>query len=167
MRSVLLGFFSENAKIPNHFKIVKGGKFPLVTAEASGKTLGDLINSQNLIVQGQVAGVQKAIPDLALELEDVSGENAFSRGILQATNLAARLGHVVGQNGELDLDLTQEAKFFKLAIGVQADLSQLPPVLEKLIDNKKFSQALSQIGELNGNASGILVLDNTTGNWRC
>ncbi len=166
MRSVLLGFFKENAKIRDLFKIIKGGKIPLVTAEARGKALSDLINTKNLTLRGRVSEAQITIPGLNLELEDVSGDAAISRGILQATNLAMRLGNVVGQNGELDLGLTQDAKFFQLAIGLQADLSQLPPMLEKLIDDKKFRQELSQISELNGNAAGILMLGNTTGNLK-
>ena len=123
----------------------------------------NLINIKNLTLQGRVSEAQIKIPGLNIELEDVSGDAAISRGILQATNLAARMGNVVGQNGELDLGLTKDAKFFQLAIGLQTDLSQLPPMLEKMIDDKKFRRELSRFSELNGNAAGILMLGNATG----
>ena len=163
MRSVIFGFFKENEKIRDLFKIINSGKISLVTVAARGKALSDLINTKNLTLQGRVSEAQIKIPGLNIELEDVSGDAAISRGILQATNLAARMGNVVGQNGELDLGLTKDAKFFQLAIGLQTDLSQLPPMLEKLIDDKKFRRELSRFSELNGNAAGILMLGNATG----
>lgn len=46
---------------------------------------------------------------------------------------------MVGQNCEPDLDFTKATKLFKLAMGVQTDLSQLPPVLEKLSDFPSFN----------------------------
>ncbi|MBT8369094.1 MAG: AsmA-like C-terminal region-containing protein [Deltaproteobacteria bacterium] len=53
---------------------------------------------------------------------------------------------------------------FHLETDLRADLSQLPPILKRLVDDKDFQKELAQLTELKGSADGKLVLGENTEN---
>ena len=104
------------------------------------------------------------IPDIQLDLTDAAGEIVIARGILEGQNLQARLGNSLGQNGKLKLGLIGDVAPFHLETDLRADLSQLPPILKRLVDDKDFQKELARLKELKGSADGKLVLGEDTDN---
>jgi hypothetical protein len=163
-RQVALALSGKNDVVKNIFDIVKGGSVPLITLRAQGNSQSDLGNTDNMVIQGQMRDGEIYIPDAQLDLKDVAGEVVISRGILQGKNLRARLGNSLGQNGNLKLGLIGDAAPFHLEVDVRADLSQLPPILKRLVDDKDFQKELAMLKELKGSANGKLVLGEATDN---
>ena len=164
-RQVALTFSSgKNDVIKDIFDIVKGGSVPLITLKAQGNSLGDLGNTDNMVIQGQLHDGEIRIPNIQFDLKDVSGEVVISRGILQGENLRARLENSLGQNGKLRLGLIEDVAPFHLETDLRADLSQLPSILKRLVDDKDFQKELALLKELKGSANGKLVLGEDTEN---
>jgi len=143
-RQVALELSGKNDVVKDIFDIVKGGSVPLITLKARGNSLSDLGKTDNMVIHGQMRNGEIYIPDARLDLKDVAGEVVISRGILQGENLRARLGNSLGQNGKLKLGLIGDAAPFHLEVDVQADLSQLPPILKGLVDYKNFPKELKK-----------------------
>ncbi len=163
-RQVALALSGKNDVVKNIFDIAKGGSVPLITLKAQGNSLSDLGNTDNMVIRGQMRDGEIYIPNGRLDLKDVAGEVVISRGILQGQNLRARLGNSSGQNGKLKLGLVGDAAPFHLEVDVRADLSQLPPILKRLVDDKDFQKELALLKELKGSATGKLVLGEATDN---
>ena len=164
MRQAALAVSGEDNVIRGIFEVVKGGAVPLITLTAQGQALSDLGNMEALVIRGQMRNGNITVPGVQLDLTDTAGDVVISRGILKGENLRARLGNSSGENGRLTLGLIGDAAPFHLDIDVRADLAQLPPILDRLIDNKDFRSELAQIEDLKGNANGKLVLGEDVNN---
>ncbi|MGD8522458.1 MAG: AsmA-like C-terminal region-containing protein, partial [Desulfobacterales bacterium] len=141
------------------FTIIKGGNIPLITLSSQGHRIADLMDQKNMIIRGQMLEGKIFIPEVDLDLNQVEGKAVISNGILQGQNLKAQMGESVGQAGKLELGLNSDIDPFHLDIMVQADLSQLPAVLHRVVGDKDFLNELSLIDDVDGTASGKLVLD--------
>ena len=117
-----------------------------------------------MVIRGQMQDGNIYIPAIEFDLTEAAGEVVISRGILEGQNLQARLGNSSGQNGRLKLGLIGDLAPFYLETDVRADLSQLPPILKRLVDDKDFQKELVRLKELKGSANGKLVLDEDTDN---
>jgi hypothetical protein len=158
MRQAALSLAGENDVVRSIFEVLKGGSVPQITLTAHGQELSDLGNMDELVIRGQMRDGNISIPGVQLDLTETAGDVVISRGILEGQNLRARLGNSTGQNGKLKLGLVGQEAPFHLDIDVQADLAQLPPILDRLIDDKDFGSELAKIEDLKGNANGKLVL---------
>jgi hypothetical protein len=148
-----------NIGIINHiFTIIKGGNVPLITLSSQGRRIADLIDQKNMIIRGQMLEGKIFIPVVDLDLSRVEGKAVISNGVLQGQNLKAQMGESIGRAGKLELGLNANIDPFHLDIMVQADLSQLPPVLNRVVGDKNFLNELSLIDDVDGTASGKLVL---------
>jgi len=141
------------------FNIVRGGAVTGASFRVAGKTLDDLAVFESMIIHGQVKEGGISLSDLGLDLQDVAGDVAISGGILEGKNLQAKLGNTTGSNGSLKLSLVQkETTPFHLDLKLNADLSEVPPVLKQLIPNKKFIEYLSLFESIEGAGQGRLTL---------
>ncbi len=163
-RQMALALSGKNDVVKDIFEIVKGGSVPSITLKAQGNSLSDLGNLDNMVIRGQMRDGEITIPDIQLDLTDAAGEVVIARGILEGQNLQARLGNSLGQNGRLKLGLIGDVAPFHLETNLRADLSELPPILERLVDDKNFQKELALLKELKGSANGKLVLGEDTGN---
>lgn len=163
-RQAALLLAGENDVIRGIFDVLKGGTVPQITLTAQGQAFSDLGNINELVIRGQMRDGNISIPGVQLDLTDTAGDVVISRGILEGENLHARLGNSSGENGKLTLGLVGDETPFHLDIDVGADLAQLPPILDRLIDDKDFRSELAKIEDLKGNANGILVLDEDVNN---
>lgn len=159
IRKVALQIGGNIGVINDIFTIIKGGNVPLITLSSQGRRIADLMDQKNMIIRGQMLEGKIFIPVVDLDLNQVEGKAVISNGILQGQNLKAQMGESVGQAGKLELGLNADMAPFHLDIMVQADLSQLPPVLHRVVGDKNFSNELSLIDEVDGTASGKLVLN--------
>ncbi len=122
---------------------------------------GDVSAFQNLksmIITADVDGAPIHVPGADLDLKDACGKIRIRDGILTGQNLSARLDDSVGKNGSLELGLVGKDRVFKLDLGLDADLSKLPPLLHRLIHNQGFRDELGKFSKVKGIASGNLIL---------
>jgi hypothetical protein len=163
-RQIVLTLAGKNEDVKDIFDVVKGGRIPSITLTAQGNSLSDFGDMDTMVIRGQMQDGEIYIPDIQFDLQETAGEVVISRGILEGQDLKARLGNSIGQNGRLKLGLIGDVSPFHLETDIRADLSELPPILTRLIDDKDFQKELALLKELKGTANGKLVLGEDTDN---
>jgi len=158
IRKVALEIGGKFGVINDIFNIIRGGNVPLITLSSQGRRIADLVDQKNMIIRGQMLEGKIFIPVAELDLNRVEGKAVIANGTLQGQNLKAQMGGSTGRAGKLELGLNADIAPFHLDIMVQADLSQLPPVLHRVVGDKNFLNELSLIDDVDGTASGKLVL---------
>jgi hypothetical protein len=158
VRRVALGLLGESKTTRNIFKIIRGGYVPWMTVRIRGRRIAELGLLDNIVIKGRMTKGKIFIPGAQLNLDDVIGDAHISEGILRGANLAAQMGNSGGRKGEMTLGLNKDLAPFQLKIDVNADLSQLPPVLGRVVRNKDFLKELALIRDVKGTATGVLTL---------
>lgn len=159
IRKVALEIGEDSPIVREVFNIIRGGEIPQVKVTSHGQVIEDLADLNNIVVQGEIRGGKIFIPFVKLDLEHVEGKAVISNGVLQGSGLKAKMGESFGQNGKLILGLNEDIAPFHLDILVQADLSRLPPILKRVVDDKQFIRELELVKNVSGTALGSLVLD--------
>jgi hypothetical protein len=158
VRQITLALADESKIIRNIFNIIRGGHVPSMSFQTRGQSMAELGSLENIVIKGKMTRGKIFIPGAELDLEDVSGDAIIADGILNGDNLQARMGKTRGQRGTLKLGLNDAIAPLQLKIGVEADLAQLPPVLNRIVDDADFITELAKITDVKGSASGILIL---------
>ena len=164
VRLAALKLASASKTIEVLFDIIRAGDVPWMTVELRGKTIADFRNLDNLTIKGRMNRGQIYIPGVKLNLEEVFGDAEIYNGILHGRNLKARFGKSRGHNGKIILGLNDNLEPFRLNIGINADVSQIPPVLRRVVPNKNFLRELDQITDVTGTAAGTLILEDKLSN---
>ncbi len=162
LREAALGLLPGSGTVRSIFDVVRGGRVPRITVTSAGRSAAELGDMRHLVIRGEMHEGRIRVPGGPLDLREVSGRAVISGGILTGENLSARLGRSRGLGGTLRLGLVGDARPFHLDIGVQADLADLPPVLERLVDDRGFRRQLAMLREFSGTARGRLVLGERT-----
>ncbi|MGD2186214.1 MAG: hypothetical protein PVI71_08805, partial [Desulfobacterales bacterium] len=144
------------------FEILQSGVFQRMTLKAQGPSLAGLADGNNFVIQGRMVGGKIFIPDGQLNLEEVTGDAKIVNGILEGENIEARMGNSLAKKGKVAIALTEDTKPFHIEGLIQADLSQLPSVLTRLIDNDELKMELALFPKFEGSAVGMLVLGEDT-----
>lgn len=166
VRRMTLALAGESGIIKDVFDIIRGGYVPRISVQTGGRSMAELGMMENIVIKGQMNRGKLFIPGAELDLVDVYGDALIADGVLNGDNLKARLGKTDGQNGRLQLGLNEAIAPLKLQINVNADLAQLPPVLNRIVDDADFSTELAKIRDVNGTASGVLILGDTLDDLR-
>jgi hypothetical protein len=154
---------TENAGIvADVYEILRSGEFQRMTLKAHGPTLADLARGDNYVIQGNMVGGNIFIPDGQLNLVDVTGDAKIVNGILEGENIEARMGNSFAKKGKLAIALTGDTAPFHIETLIQADLSELPAVLLRLLDDDKLKEELALFDKFEGSAVGMLVLGEDT-----
>ena len=140
------------------FKIVKGGKVPLIQLTSHGNSMEELGKLENIFINSNITGGEIFIPKVDLNLTDVAGDVTISKGVLKGKNLKARMETSTCHNGSLELGLEGKDALFHLDLTLDADLAQLPPILKRVVHNKAFIKENSLVDNVKGKATGRLVL---------
>jgi hypothetical protein len=138
------------------FRHVRGGQMPEISFQATGRSFAEL--GKNIAITGALRGGNIFAYVLGINLDDVNGQFAVSRGILEAKQFSARYGKVQGKDGTLRLGLEGKSVPFHLDLMVQSDAAELHSLLLRVIKNEGFRKELSRIRNLEGDLSGRLVL---------
>jgi len=146
------------------FEILRSGEFQRMTLKTHGPTLADLARGDNYVIQGNMVRGNIFIPDVQLNLVDVTGDAKIVNGILEAENIQARMGNSFGQKGKLAIALTKDKAPFHIEGLIQADLSELPAVLLRVLDDDKLKKEIALLDKFAGSAVGMLVLGEDTEN---
>jgi len=140
------------------FKIVKGGKVPLIQLTSHGNSMEELGELENIFINSNITGGEIFIPKVDLNLTDVAGDVTISKGVLKGKNLKARMETSKCLNGSLELGLEGKDALFHLDLTLDADLAQLPPILKRVVHNKAFIKENSLVDNVKGRATGRLIL---------
>ena len=140
------------------FEILREGDFQRITLNVAGPNWAHLAEFENYVIKGNMVGGNIFISQGQLNLEDVKGDATIANGILQGENIEARMGNSFGRQGKIAIALTEDTAPFHIEGLIQADLSQLPPVLTRLIENNQFRNELALLKKLEGSAGGMLII---------
>ena len=158
VRQAALKLAGESAFIQTLFGVIRAGYVPWMTVRGRGRTIADFGKMNNIVIEGRMTRGKIFIPGAELDLEDVSGDAVIAEGILRGDKLTARFGTSHGLDGSLALGLNENLEPLNLHIGVQADLSQVPPVLGRIVPDKDFLSELARVKDVKGTAAGTLIL---------
>jgi hypothetical protein len=159
---IALALTENTSKVDEVFKIMRSGIFQRVTLKARGPTLAELADGGNYVIAGDMVGGKIFVPNGQLNLVDVTGDAKITNGILEGENIEARMGNSSATEGKLAIPLTDDTAPFHIEALIQADLSQLPPVLTRLIDDDVLKKELAHLDKFAGSAVGMLVLGDDT-----
>ena len=162
-RKAALFFDGDSGTAKEIFDIIKDGKIPFISIKSESASVSELGNIENISIRGDIIDGKIHVPEPLLELEGVKGNVTVSGGILEGNNLEGRLGNSTAKNGILKLGFSKKSDIFYLDTTIHADLSQLPPVLNQVVENKSFLYELSLIKECRGQANGILTINKSAG----
>jgi hypothetical protein len=151
----LVGQFRTTQKI---FEIVRGGVVPRISFTAGGHTPADFKKAENIGLQGHLIHGKIVTPKSDLYLDEASGEAVLSKGILEGKNIRARLENSYAREGKFSIGMIGPKAPFHLEALIEADVAQLPPVLIRLIHNKTFQKEMHRLEEVQGRATGKLIL---------
>ncbi len=151
----------DQAVVRRIFDIVRGGRIPELTFSIK-KPVGDPERiAARFGLQGHLTDGRIVVPNDLLHLEAVSGQVVLEKGRLSAENVGARLGNSVSQNGTLQLGLLDGTQAFSLDTDIDADLSELRPILKKLAHSQQTADLLDRVPSISGRTKGRLQLGNS------
>ena len=159
IRKTILDISGEHTGIRDVFNTIQGGHIPRIAVTTTGNTLAELGSLDNIVIEGRLTDGDVYIAIADMKLSEVDGNALISKGALKGSELNATFGNSGGKDGTLLLGLNDGDERFALDINVTADLSQLPPVLNRYIKNKSFRTELNQLEDFKGKASGNLKLN--------
>ncbi|OGP75278.1 MAG: hypothetical protein A2W09_06080 [Deltaproteobacteria bacterium RBG_16_50_11] len=155
------------------FTMVRGGQVPSITFQSRGQSMGNLDDTENLSLKGDlldgmifISGEDFGLKGIDFSLESVSGNVVISKGIAEIKNLSARWENHLLREGMMRAGLEGKDAPFHLEVIADADLPSLPPLLSRLIKEKAFLEELSRIHDLKGRALGKIILGERTGSLK-
>jgi hypothetical protein len=158
VRAAALALGGHISDVREVFDILKGGQVPTIKVEVQGKDWTDLSVFEHWRIDGEMTDGAIFIPTVKLDLTDIYGHAIIENGILTAENIQANYRKTHGRQGTLKIGLVGDVKPFHLDIDLNADMTELPSILNRLIDNKQFKSELSRIEHLTGMGTGKLIL---------
>ncbi len=161
VRRVALALQGDKEIVRKLFEIIQEGQVPSITFSARGRVMKDLRKPENHLIRGNIVHGTVYIPKIRLLIEDVVGDVVISNNILEGKNLVGRAGRSLGSDGWLRVALTTGDGPFHLDITIDADLSELPPVLQRSVKNDPFQRELALMKDVKGKAHGRMILGET------
>lgn len=166
IQRVVSELFQDNHVTKIIFDILRGGTIPEIRIASRAKSLTELGQPANLMIQGTVNEGVLHIPGIDLDLSDSSGMIKIAEGLLQGTQLNTKLGKSVARNGMLNLRLDSQPLPIDLSFEANANLPDLLPLLSKISANKEIGKHLSKIVKLEGSAIGQVEMKGTVSNLK-
>ena len=154
---------TENSEtVSDIFEILRAGDIERINVRAQASEWAQLADEKNYVILGSLVGGKISIPDVSLHLENVRGDAKIENGILKSENAEAQMGNSFGKQGKIAISLAGNPAPFHIETLIQADLSQLPPLLASLIEDDKFKKELTLVKKIEGTAVGMLVIGEDT-----
>jgi hypothetical protein len=158
LRKTALAAAGDISFVKPLFSILKGGTVPVMTFDSRGSSPADLGNLKNIVIAGTLRDGAISTPGASLDLQGVSAQVSIADGLLSGKEISARLGGTKAANGTLELGLQGDDAPFHLETMVDADMSQLPPILLRLVKDEGLKEEISRVHDLTGRAKGMLIL---------
>jgi hypothetical protein len=149
----------ENSEtLSDIFEVLRAGDIQRVNVGAQVSDWAQLADEKNYVIRGSLVGGKISIPEVSLHLENVRGDATIENGILKGENAEAQMGNSFGKQGKVAISLTEDTAPFHIEGLIQADLSQLPPLLANLIEDDRFKKELTLLKKIEGTAVGMMVI---------
>jgi hypothetical protein len=161
IRDTALALWGDKETTRKIFNVVRGGHVPEISFDAKGASLADLGKTENFVIKGSMEEGLIHIPNVLLDVEHARGSVVIAGGILDGKDLEGTTNGSHGRDGILKLGLKRDEDDdapFHLDIAIDADLAQLPPVLERVVKNEPFLHEMAQIRDPKGRALGRMIL---------
>ncbi len=146
------------------FAYLCGGRAVQISFASHGKTLPELGELNNMLIEGRLEEGKISIPPIKLDLTEVAGDVVIDKGVLHGSGLNARLNNSTGKEGSLIIGLTEEKNQFQLELTLDADLAEAKPILQRLVEVPAFTSELKKIDNLHGSGHGRLTLGDSLDN---
>jgi hypothetical protein len=166
VRTASIAFAGDVEPVPSIFDRLRGGTVPAVAFEAHGRLPFAPIPTDGFTLDGTLRGGRLHVVPPGLDLDGVDGEVRIARGVLSARRVSARLGRSATRGGTFSIDLARGGNPFRADLPVEADLSQLKPVMAGLSLSPDAARPFDGIETLEGHATGRLRLDGEGGSVR-
>ncbi|MEZ0329581.1 MAG: AsmA-like C-terminal domain-containing protein [Dissulfuribacterales bacterium] len=138
-------------------EIVLGGRARTATFAFHGTT-EEMKDLNNLLITADVERAPIFIPKAGLKLDEASGPIKIERGALSGYGLSAKMGNSTAFDSSLYLQITTDDDTFHLKLNLNADLAELPPILNKFATSREFREELKHVIDAKGRAKGQLEL---------
>jgi hypothetical protein len=159
VRNGALFIAGERKVTDSIFEVVRGGTVPQVTLDAEAPSFRELWKKENFKLEGDMVNGRIYIPPAEFDIVEAGGHAVIADGLLKGTDLSGRLGNSKGYDGTLLLGLGKPPDGpFTLDIMIDADPSQVPPVIEQFVRGEDVKNEMRLIKNVRGKATGRLVL---------
>jgi hypothetical protein len=164
VRRAALAVERENQVVQHIFEIIREGEVPSILFSAHGTSPSDLDKTENFTIRGSIENGTILTPKVDLLVSNVRGDVVIANGILEATNLSGRTAGSATSDGTLKIGLGSGDLPFHLDLPLNADLSELPEILNRVVPNEAFKRELSELKDVKGKAQGRLILGESLDN---
>jgi hypothetical protein len=158
IRSAALEFAGDAQTVRHLFNVIQGGRIPELDVRISGNGEETPKAGVDVEIRGRLIGGRIVLPHDLLRLEQVEGRVVVKKGRLAGQDVSARLGNSFARAGTLVLDLFGGTRDFSLDAAIDVDLSQVPAVLRKVVNNQRVVHQLEHIPPVKGRVTGRLRL---------
>lgn len=163
VRRVVLAVQKENRTVQRIFEIIREGEIPSIIYSAHAARASDLDKMENFTIRGSLENGTVMAPKVDLLISNVHGDVVIVDGILDATGLTGKTATgSATSNGTLKVGLRKGDVPFHLDLPLNADLSELPEVLNRVVSNVIFKRELAEIKDVKGKTQGRLILGEST-----
>ncbi len=161
IRSVAMQLTGGGRQVQAIFDIIRNGRVSDLSVTLDRPKSGDRDAGIRLGLKGRLTDGLIVLPHSKLHLEAVKGEFELKKGRLSAGRVSARSGRIMARYGSLALGLMDDTRAFLLDTEIDADMSQVVPMIEKFAGGQELLDLLEKIPEINGRARGRLRLGDT------
>lgn len=157
IRERVLGLLGEEQAAQKTCEIVLGGRARAATFKFHGNT-EEMKDLDNLLITADVEKAPIFIPGAELKLDEASGPIKIEHGAISGYGLSAKMGNSNAFDSSLYFQITTDDDTFHLKLNLDADLAELPPILNKFARDKTFQEELKHIIDAKGRARGQLEI---------
>lgn len=162
LRSAALAAAGQAAIVRDIFEYVRGGEVPSITVSSRGATFEDLGATENILITSGIRGGDIFIPGPKLDFREVNADCVISRGVLDARNVAAKLGNTEVVDGKVRVGLKGEEVPLHVDAAVKADLAETRNILMRVIKDEEFIREVDLVRKIEGKASGRIIMGENT-----
>ncbi len=158
VREAALFLWESHSVVKRIFEIVLEGRVPLITFDSKADRPGHLGRTQNFVLEGEMHRGTILVPNAQLLAREAYGKARVENGVLECSGLRGKTTGSSGENGHLLISLRGNPEPFHLQIDLDADLSEVKPVLERVVRHEAFQRELALFKDVQGRGRGKLVL---------
>ncbi len=163
LHKILFAVNRKTKGVRHFFDILREGQLPEIHFSALANDPTGLLKLKNTTMTCSVEKGVVMAPKVELLVSNVSGDILIKDSVLSATRISGQTSGSSTRGGELTVGLPHENKLFHLDLPLQANLSELPAILDRVIKNKAFKRELAQIRDIKGKTQGRLVIGDKLG----
>jgi len=158
VREAALFIWESHPVVQGIFKIVLAGDVPLITFHSTADLPRELGSTKNFVLEGEMRDGTVLVPSAELLVREAFGKVRVENGNLECRDLRGVTPGSSGEKGYLLITLKGDGEPFHFHMDLEADLSELGPVLERVVPNKGFLEELSLFKDVEGTGRGKLTL---------